>query len=138
MYICHKIGWLFLGSNNADIANLFFCCFWFVSYRCFSTRKMNVWPKKKSRFLPAFFVYIILGSNFQRIIFFIKKLLPNRNNINKNCIFAVGKFYTTSSCQIPQDRKVARVDGWAVRYQAYLFLYLICSWNQHTLQSSIG
>ena len=36
----------------------------------------------------------------------------------------MGKSYTTSSCRIPQDRKVARVCGWAVRYQAYLFLYL--------------
>ena len=35
----------------------------------------------------------------------------------------MGKSYTTSSCRIPQDRKVARVCGWAVRYQAYLFLY---------------
>ena len=36
----------------------------------------------------------------------------------------MGKSYTTSSCRIPQDRKVARVYGWAVRYQAYPFLSL--------------
>jgi len=35
----------------------------------------------------------------------------------KNCIFAVGKSSTTSSCWIPQAGNGARVSGWAVRWR---------------------